>query len=160
MADLSDLPLRLRAFLKIYQWRRIDPVPWSPMKKPLTRANVAIVSSAGMVERNQVPFDDEKRGGDTTYREIPDGIEVSSLIDTHRSESFDHRGIQSDPNLAFPLDRLHELRDSGIVGAVNHRHFSFMGSITAPGRLIAESAPDAAQKLASDGVDAVLLVPV
>jgi hypothetical protein len=40
------------------------------------------------------------------------------------------------------------------------RHLSFMGSITAPGRLVAESAPEAAQLLVDDGVDVALLVPV
>jgi D-proline reductase (dithiol) PrdB len=46
------------------------------------------------------------------------------------------------------------------VGALNHRHFSFMGSITAPGRLISETAPAVAQLLQEDQVDAALLVPV
>jgi hypothetical protein len=35
-----------------------------------------------------------------------------------------------------------------------------MGSITAPGRLIQESAPHVADALVADGVDAVLLVPI
>jgi D-proline reductase (dithiol) PrdB len=46
------------------------------------------------------------------------------------------------------------------VGALNHRHFSFMGSITAPGRLISETAPAVAQLLQEDQVDAAFLVPV
>jgi hypothetical protein len=35
-----------------------------------------------------------------------------------------------------------------------------MGSITAPGRLVAETAPQAADLLAADGVDVALLVPL
>ena len=46
------------------------------------------------------------------------------------------------------------------VGSLNHRHFSFMGSITAPRRLISETAPQVATKLREDQVDAVFLVPV
>ncbi len=85
---------------------------------------------------------------------------MATLIDTHRSESYDHAGVQSDPNLAFPLDRLRELAADGRIGAVAERHLSFMGSITAPGRLVNESAPAAAQHFLEDGVDVALLVPV
>ena len=56
--------------------------------------------------------------------------------------------------------RLRELGRSGRIGSVNHRHISFMGSITAPGRLVKQTAPEAARLLAADGVDAALLVPV
>jgi hypothetical protein len=35
-----------------------------------------------------------------------------------------------------------------------------MGSIAAPGRLIANTAPDVARMLLEDAVDAVLLTPV
>jgi D-proline reductase (dithiol) PrdB len=160
VAQSSELPLGLRVFLKAYRWRRIDPVPWSPMRKPLASSNIALVSTAGMVPRDQEPFNQQARGGDTSFRLIAGDIDVSTLVDSHRSESFDHRGIESDPNLGFPLDPLRELHRLGIVGALNHRHLSFMGSITAPGRLIAETAPAGAQLLVDDRVDAALLVPV
>lgn len=155
VASVDELSLRHRLFLKTYPWRRIDPVPSAPLRRPLSEARVAIVSTAGLVAPDQEPFDEHVRGGDSSCREIRDSIDVSSLIDTHRSETYDHTGVQSDPNLAFPIDRLHELH-----GNVNHRHFSFMGSITAPGRLVRESAPEVAEKLVEDGVDAVLLVPI
>ena len=81
-------------------------------------------------------------------------------MDAHRSESFDHAAMLSDPNLAFPVDRLRELSDSGRIGQVNRRHLSFMGSLTATARLVSETAPAAARLLAADGVDVALLVPV
>lgn len=160
MAYLSELPLALRLFLRTYRWRRIDPVPWAPLKRPLPEAKVAIVSTAGLVLPGQEPFDNDVRGGDWSFREVPAGADTSTLVDTHRSSSYDHAGVHADANLAFPLDRLRELADDGIVGAVSHRHFSFMGSITAPGRLVGESAPAVADALAQDEVDAVLLVPI
>lgn len=160
MATLDELPLSHRLFLRAYPWRRIDPVPWSPLRRPLAESRVALVTSAGFVLPGQEPFDDEIRGGDTSFREIPDSADVASLVETHRSQSFDHTGIRSDPNLAFPLDRFRELVAKGRLGALNHRHLSFMGSITAPGRLLRDSAPEAARRLAADGVEAALLVPV
>jgi len=152
---MSDLPLASRIFLKAYPWRRIEPLPWAPLRRPLRDAKIALVSSAGLVPPDQEPFDNDLRGGDWSYREVPDSTEVSALVDAHRSLTYDHDGVRSDPNLGFPLDRLHDL---GL--RTNHRHFSFMGSITAPGRLAKRSAPEAAEKLVADGVEAVLLVPI
>ena len=160
MGDLNEFSLAVRLFLQAYPWRRIDPVPWTPLRKPLAECKLALVSSAGFVLPNQSPFDESVRGGDVSFREIPSDTKVETLIETHRSESFDHTGIQHDPNLAFPIDRVRELVQCGRIGAVNHRHLSFMGSITAPGRLVRDTAPQAAAWLVEDRIDAALLVPV
>jgi D-proline reductase (dithiol) PrdB len=160
MGDLSEFSFVVRAFLKAYRWQRIDPIPWAPLRKPMAEANVAIVTTAGLVMPDQEPFDDGVKGGDSSFRVIPSAADVASLIDTHRSETFEHSGIRADPNLAFPLDRLHEMQRDGRIGRVNARHLSFMGSITATGRLTRDSAPAAAELLVADGVDVALLVPV
>jgi len=68
--------------------------------------------------------------------------------------------MHQDPNLAFPLDRTRELTERGRIGSLKRRHLCFMGSITAPGRLIQQTAPAAAQMLVEDAVDVALLVPV
>ncbi len=160
MGDLSEFPFKYRLFLKTYRWRRIDPVPWSPLKKPLGKCRLVLVSSAGIVASHQKPFDRTIRGGDPSTREIPLDVDMATLMETHRSKAFDHRGIQQDPNLAFPIDRLRELTEVGRIGSLNHRHLSLMGSITAPGRLIKKTMPLVVPQLVSDGVDIALLIPV
>ncbi len=69
-------------------------------------------------------------------------------------------GIERDKNLALPLDRLRELKQEDVIGEVAKRHYSLMGSITAPGRLMSITAPEIGRSLAEDRVDAVLLTPV
>jgi D-proline reductase (dithiol) PrdB len=160
MGDLSEFSLPVRLFLRAYRWRVVDPVPWAPLRAPLARARLALVSSAGFVLPGQPPFDESRRGGDPSFREIPFDADPATLVDTHRSESFDHAGMRADPNLAFPLDRARELAERGRIGSVNARHWSFMGSLTAPGRFVAESLPRMAAAAVADGVDAALLVPV
>lgn len=160
MGDLSEFSLSMRIFLQAYPWRRVPPVPWSPLRRPLNESRVALVTSAGFVLPGQAPFDEGIRGGDTSFRIIPDDALVRELIDSQRSESFDHGGMRQDPNLALPLDRLRELAARGRVGAVAPRHLSYMGSITAPGRLIRQTAVEGAAILTQDQVDAALLVPV
>jgi D-proline reductase (dithiol) PrdB len=118
------------------------------------------VTSAGFVAPGQAPFDPGVTGGDFSFRVLPSEVEPSLLVESHRSRSFDHSGIRRDPNLAFPLDRLRELARDGRIGEVAPRHISLMGSITAPGRLMRDSAPAVADLLVGDGVEVVLLVPV
>jgi len=160
MGDLSEFSLKVQLFLKAYRWRRIDPVPWTPLGKPLSACRVALVSSAGFVLPGQQPFDGKKRGGDPTFREIPATVDVARLVDTHRSESFDHSGMRSDSNLVLPIDRLDELARAGRIRTANGRHLSFMGSLTATGAFVKDTAPAAARLLVEDGVDVALLVPV
>ncbi len=160
MGEMSEFSLPVRLFLKAYRWRRIDPVPWAPLRKPLRDSRLAIVSSAAFVLPEQEPFDESIRGGDPSFREIPSDADPARLIDTHRSESFDHTGMQGDPNVAFPIDRARELVDRGRIGSLARNHLSFMGSIMAPERFISETVPEAVQGLVADGVDVALLVPV
>ncbi|MGD8261255.1 MAG: glycine/sarcosine/betaine reductase selenoprotein B family protein [Desulfobacterales bacterium] len=160
MGDLNEFSFKYRLFLKTYPWRRVDPVPWTPLRKHLKDSRLVLVSSAGIVTSNQKPFDRTIRGGDPSIREIRSDIDVSTLTETHRSDAFDHSGIQQDPNLAFPLERLRELSEDGRIGSLNHRHLSVMGSITAPGRLIKKTIPLVVPKLVEDNVDVALLIPV
>lgn len=160
MGNLSEFPLRYKLFLKAYPWRCIDPVPWAPLKKPLKDTRAVVVSSAGLVRTDQEPFDDSIRGGDYSFREIPSDTDVFKLVDTHRSDLYDHSGLRQDPNLAFPLDGLRELAKNGRIGSLNHRHLSLMGSITAPGRLVKKTIPPEVRKLVEDEVDIALLIPV
>jgi len=159
LGELSEFSLKYRLFLKTYRWRRIEPVPWTPLKKPLRDCRLVLVSSAGIVASHQEPFDSAILGGDPSIREIPVDTDVPTLKETHRSKAFDHAGIRQDPNLAFPIDRLRELTDAGRIGSLNHRHLSLMGSITAPGRLIKREVPPVISRLVADGVDIALFIP-
>ncbi|HET6304088.1 MAG TPA: glycine/sarcosine/betaine reductase selenoprotein B family protein [Myxococcota bacterium] len=160
MGEIEEFPLAVRLLLRAYPWRRVDPVPWAPLQRPLAACRLALVSSAAFVAPGQPPFDDDLRGGDPSFREIPADVDLATLRETHRSESFDHSGLARDPNLGFPLERLRELVRAGRIGSLAPRHLSFMGSILAPGRLVKRTAPEAARRLVADGVEAALLVPV
>jgi D-proline reductase (dithiol) PrdB len=106
------------------------------------------------------PFDPAVKGGDFSFRVLRSDANIRGLGEHHRSDAFEHAGILRDPNVAFPLERLRELAATGEIGDVAPRHLSFMGSITAPGRLATRTAPEAAQLLVEDGVDLALLFPV
>ncbi len=146
--------------MKAYPYRRVDWRPGAVLKIPSAQARIAVVTTAGFSLPDQPAFDASIRGGDCSYRVIPAGTDLASLRISHTSDAFDIAGITVDKNLALPLDRLRELVRDGVVGSRSPCHFSFMGSIPAPGRLIAKTAPEVARMLAEDAADAVLLTPV
>ncbi len=160
MARLSDLKLKYWLFMQAYPYRHIDWRPGAQLQKPLSESKIAVVTSAAFYGVDQKPFDPTIRGGDYSYREIPEDVALETLRIGHKSDAFDHTGIEKDKNLALPLDRLRELKREGVIGEVAKRHYSLMGSITAPGRLMSITAPEVAHELAEDRVDAVLLTPV
>ncbi|HEY3129775.1 MAG TPA: glycine/sarcosine/betaine reductase selenoprotein B family protein [Acidobacteriota bacterium] len=160
MARLSDLKLKDRLYMRVYPYRHIDWRPGTQLQKPLSESKIAVVTSAAFYCAGQEPFDLTVRGGDYSYREIPEDTALETLRIGHKSDAFDHTGIEIDKNLALPLDRLRELKQEGLIGAVAKRHYSLMGSITAPARLVNITAPEIVRGLAEDGVDAVLLTPI
>ena len=128
--------------------------PFVGPKKPLEECRLALVTTGGAHLPEQPRFDTDDPLGDCSYREIPRSVQ--NLTWTHSYYAPD-RG--DDLDAVFPLWTLRGLVGEGVVGELNHRHFSFMGAIHDPGPLARESAPEVAEKLVDDGVDAVLLTP-
>ena len=122
---------------------------------PLGEARVAIVTSAALHR----PSDDAFTPTDTSFRTLASGDR--DFILGHWSPNFDRAGITADLNVVYPIDRLQELADEGVIGEVAPRHFSFAGNqpdTVAEIRL--DSGPACAAELVADEVDVVLLTPV
>lgn len=121
---------------------------------PLPGRRIAIVSSAGLFRRGTEPF----RGRDADYRIISRDIKWEDLLTSHISVNFDRTGLQEDWNVAFPIDRLEELADEGIIGSMAATHYSFMGA--SDPLQMEPHARGLAGRLKQDHVDSVLLAPV
>ena len=85
---------------------------------------------------------------------IPADIPQERLCIGH--VAYDIRAAQKDINVIFPLPLFQELAQEGVIGTLAQRHYSYHGLTNIP-RLIKESAPQWAQMLKDDGVDAVFL---
>jgi D-proline reductase (dithiol) PrdB len=128
----------------------------------LAEATVAIVTSAALHPAGEPGFG----AVDTGYRIID--RDRRDLVLGHWSPNFDRTGVAVDLNVVYPIDRLEELAERGIIGARRHRadgvdrtEAGFAGNQpddVATIRL--DSGPAAAAALRADGVDVVLLTPV
>ena len=133
--------------------------PFTMLRKPLARCKVALITTAGVHQRGQVPFDMENGDGDATYRELLATAAPDDLTITHKY--YDHTDADRDLNVVFPLAHFRELAARGVIGSLAPRHFGFMGHIEGEQVpiLTRTTAPDVAAKLRKDGVDFAFLTP-
>ena len=81
MPRLEDLSELQRKNILFFPCLESDTVPFTPMKKELSRSKVALVTSAGLHLRDDVPFG----RGDTSFRVIPSGTKASEILQSHSS---------------------------------------------------------------------------
>lgn len=161
---MSEQLEKMRAFIRQkwvpgfeYVINSPDDIPWAPVRKKLSECKVAVISSGGFHLKNDPPFDADNPHGDPTYRVIPSTATGDQLGIAHTH--YDHKYVDEDLNVAFPLAILRQLEREGIIGKLAQNNYSFMGYIPVTDRLINSTAPEVAGRLAADGVDAVLLIP-
>ena len=93
-----------------YKWSEFDTSLWSSLSKPLSKACVALISSAGIFRDDQEPFD-PWAVNDLSFRQIPINTPHERLRLNHNY--FDHRDAVRDLNCVFPIQRLKELQAEG-----------------------------------------------
>jgi len=76
-----------------------------------------------------------------------------------RHGGYDIRGVQADPNVAFPLQRLLDLEHEGVVGQLIRQAYSFVGACSQK-RLLKQTGPQWIEIFNQQPMDAALLVPV
>jgi D-proline reductase (dithiol) PrdB len=156
---LSKYPSLVRKWAHRSKFIEFSDTPWTQFDKDISTCRLALVTSAGVHLASQKPFDMKDPAGDPTFREIPADARPEDLKITHNY--YDHADADQDVNIVFPIERVKELKQSNEIGAVNHRHFSFMGHIMQHHvqTLMKETAPRVAAALTSDNVDIVILTP-
>jgi len=145
----------------------VQDAPFTPLTGDLADRRLALISAGGVFRVGDDPMGphgptqqeslqmikDFLRGA-PTLSEIPRGTPDEML--TARPPGYDARTAQRDPGTVFPLAVLRDLAAQGAVGLAD-THYSFTGA-TSQVRLREQAAPQWAQRLRAEGVDACLLV--
>jgi D-proline reductase (dithiol) PrdB len=140
-----------------YKWTVNDTTPLTPLKKPLSRCRVAMLTSGGVSRRDTSPFNPQARN-DLRLDALIENVASQFLV--INDDYYDHSDADRDINCIFPIERLRELAGEGKIGAVAAHHYSgFMGRIYTRSAVVNEAAPALARRLAEEGVDAFILVP-
>jgi D-proline reductase (dithiol) PrdB len=158
------MPASLAAMYQNMPAEREEPVPWTPLAKPLNRCRFALVTTAGIyVPGREPPFDTEREEreptwGDPSYRTIPRDTRQEEIGACHLH--INNRDILADVNIVLPLDRFREMEEAGEIGTLAPTHYSFMGFQLNTAEWRERSAPEVAERLRQEEVDAVVLTPV
>ena len=133
------------------------PKPENPafvLPKPLSDSKVAIVTSASLHHED----DDDFAPSDTGFRVLEK--DRRDIVVGHWSPNFDASGVSADLNVVFPIDRLQELENQGVIGAVSEIHIAVAGNQFDLSGIRLDGGPAAAALLNKHEVDVVLLTPV
>ena len=133
------------------------PTPETPtfvIPKPLREAKVALVTSASLHHED----DDDFAPSDTGYRVLE--RDRRDIVVGHWSPNFDASGVSADLNVVFPIDRLEELENQGVIGSVSDVHIAVAGNQFDLSGIRLDGGPAAAARLNKPEVDIVLLTPV
>ncbi len=140
-----------------YKWVVHEEAPLTPLRKPLEECTVSMLTSGGISRSEAEPWNPNARND---FR--LDAIEVSAPSDDFQIHDayYDHRDADKDLNCVFPIDRLREFAQAGVVGGIAPRLWSgFMGRIYKRRAVLEEEAPALARELEKDKVDLFVLVP-
>jgi len=153
MARIEDIPQPTRDAVVDAPCPSFNTTPFVS-GPPLAERRVAVVSSAALIRRGEMPF----HFGSPEARLLSVDTPLTDLLVSHVSINFDRSGYQRDINTIYPIERLRELADEGVIGGLAATHYTVMGS-TDPVTM-EDSADQITGQLRQERIDAVLLSPV
>ena len=133
--------------------REGDP-PWLPEAERIAaELSARKLTPDAPGETHEIPFEDPH------FEALPH--EARDLKLGHISPNFDRSGFAADMNVVYPVDRLEELADKGVIGSVANYHYTFLGPQPETiSHVRLDTGPACAKRLLEDGVNVVLLTPV
>jgi D-proline reductase (dithiol) PrdB len=157
------LPRSIAAYYQTLVVQKADPIPWTPLSKPLSEARFSLVTTAGIYVKDfESPFDAEREKrepmwGDPTYRRIPCDVRQEQIGASHLH--LNHRDMLEDVNTVLPVQRFLELEADRFIGSLAPASYSFMGYQPNTIEWRERCGPEVAGLLKDEAVDAVLLAP-
>jgi D-proline reductase (dithiol) PrdB len=157
------LPGSIAAYYRNLPTQRAEPLPFTPLAKPLSDCRFALVTTAGIHQLgSEPPFDSDRERrepmwGDPTFRRIPRDVRQEEIGACHLHTN--NRDILLDVNIVLPVRRFAELEAEGVIGSLAPTAYSFMGYQMNTGEWESRYGPEAAALMKAEAVDCVLLTP-
>ena len=144
-------------YTKPYMWVYHKEVPFNILRKPLSDCTVGVITTATLkVHWKNLPegqSSPQKRTFAESSYPVPEALHTQDL-------EWDKETTHTDDlDTYLPLNRLHELQQSGLIGKVSHRFYGVPTNYSH--RKTRESdAPEILRLCEEDGVDIAILVPL
>lgn len=148
----------LQEIIKRYPFVESTDIPWTPYTGDPATQTFGLVTSGGLfLKQSQAPFDTGSIHGDPSYREIPKSVRPDELDIAHAH--YDQTLAREDINIIFPCQRFLELESEGVIGRVAETHYS-LGYVNDVATLVEKTIPELLERIRSQGIEVLLLVPV
>lgn len=140
-----------------YRWFEADTAPQiTPLPKELSKCRIGMLATSGTYVAGQIAYHYKD---DTSLRAIPKTTKGEALRFSHITENY-LESSRRDPNCTFPIDALNAAARERRVGEIADELYSCMGGIYSQRRVREELIPALEERLRTQDVDAVLLVPM
>lgn len=144
---------------KTYPFPKLEEAPWTPLRKPLKKVTVALLTTSGLYRTGRdMPFNGEHLEGDLSFRVIPRDAMRESLDVLH--PHIPQEIAREDMNTVFPLWHLLGLQRQRVIGQVAANHYSILGYNTRAADIAEHLAPAIAALMKADKVGLALIAPV
>jgi D-proline reductase (dithiol) PrdB len=157
------LPGSIAAYYRNMPAQREEPIPFTPLAKPLNQCRFTLVTTAGICHKGiEPPFDAEREKrepmwGDPSFRRFPRDMKQEDIGACHLHTN--NRDVLLDMNILLPVQRFLELESEGVIGSLAQTSYSFMGYQPNTTEWRQRYGPEAAALMKEEEVDAVLLTP-
>ena len=158
-----------QGFGKSYVWAVNETAPFTRLQKPLAQSRVTLITTAGFTLVPDEGLSEEevrqlKKGGsnmgsyDLEVWPVPSDLpeeRILYVVANHDSSQSD----MGDPNSYFPISRLREFRDEGVLGDLAPNFYRLKENYSQR-KTIEVDAPEVLRRCREEGVDVALLSPV
>jgi D-proline reductase (dithiol) PrdB len=150
---------RAQGYEKPYQWATHDDAPFTPLKKPLAKSRLALISTSEISVKS---WDDQRtpleKGEVGNVYAVPTNTPIEDLYS--HSRSFDkHATTLEDVNAYFPVTRLKELAAEGRIGSFAPTAYGLYNAYSQR-KTCEVDLPELLRRCQDAEIDVALLTPV
>ena len=153
---------RAQGYHKTYNYAHNEDIPFTPLKKPLSRSRVTLVTTASflLLDEHGKPLEEPKMLG-TNQMEVftvPSDWPVDRIVST--SEDHDrYQTDMNDVNAFFPIARVREFLEEGVFGSLGRNCYRTLPNYSQR-KTVQVDGPEILRRCLEDGIDVALLTPV
>jgi glycine reductase len=156
LVDMAMAKVRGEPFESEMTATSFEPVPMPASIKDLSKAKVMLITDGGLVPKgnpDRIEGSAATRWGAYSIEGLGD-LRGDDYEISHGG--YDPRFVREDPDRLVPLDALREMESKGVIGKLHHEFISTSG-LANPLSNTRRMGKEMAEKVKSEGVDAVIL---
>lgn len=140
---------RALGYANDYVWAHFDDVPFAQLRKPLSQARIALITTAGPVDLSNQDGDGVRHVWSAPVAPPPEKLTTNVAWDRESTHTNDRESF-------LPINAVSALAAAGVIGGIAAR-FHGVPTEYSQRKTMEHDAPEVLERLRQDGADAALL---